>query len=147
MPNKIGIKAMCLFKNGDTYLFSRHTKPSTKETFFRPLGGSMEFQESSEETIRREIQEELGSDLRNIEFVDVLENFFEYKGKSHHEIIFIFKAELINQALYQTNPISFQEADLAEYQAEWLTLDDIDTHQFKLVPEGIRSCISKAYQH
>ena len=137
---------MCLFKHNDKFLFSRHHNLQTDEDFFRPLGGGMEFQELSVETIRREIKEELGAEIRDLVFVDVLENIFDYKGETLHQIIFIYKANFQDIMLYDTNPIYFQEDDLAEYQAEWLSLAYIQNHNFRLVPQGIEKAIQKAYQ-
>lgn len=146
MPNKeIKVKAMCLFMRENKFLFSRHKDNKSGENYYRPLGGGMEFQELSEDTIKREIQEELGAEIEDVEFVEVLENIFEYKGEPAHQIIFIYSANFVDETIYQTNPIPFLEADLSEHQAEWVDWEDIQEKELWLVPKGIKACIHKAY--
>ncbi|MGB0524964.1 MAG: NUDIX hydrolase [Flammeovirgaceae bacterium] len=146
MSKQIGVKAMCLFKHQDKLLFSSHVHAQSGTNYFRPLGGSLMFQETSADAIQRELQEELGAAITNLVFVDVLENIFEYKGELRHEIIFIYKADFEDQQFYETNPIHFQEDDLAHYQTQWISLTEIRTHSLRLVPEGIEQCIQKAYR-
>ena len=140
---QIIVKAMCLFMYEDKLLLSKHRHTETGKQYYRPLGGGMEFQETSEETIRREIQEELGTAICDLVFVDVLENIFEYKGEKAHQIIFIYRANFVDTTMYQKNPIPFLEADLAVHEAEWIGRKEIQ--ECWLVPDGIKTCIKKAY--
>lgn len=60
-------------------------------------GGRIEIGKSSEETVKREIQEELGKKIKIEKYITTIENFFEYEGKKYHEIYFLYKAEFKNE--------------------------------------------------
>lgn len=59
-------------------------------------GGGIQFLESSEEAIIREIKEETGLDIRVDEFVSTIENLFEKEGIKFHEIYFIYKGSFVD---------------------------------------------------
>lgn len=61
---------------------------SEKDDFWALPGGRVEFFETSEDTIPREIQEELGLDSSAVRLLWHVENFFEYIGKKLHPSIF-----------------------------------------------------------
>lgn len=67
---------------------------SEKDNFWALPGGRVEFFESSEDTIPREILEELGLDRTVVRLIWHVENFFEYIGKKFHEVSNYFLAEL-----------------------------------------------------
>ena len=50
--------ALCLFRHGSKVLVSDEVDPVSGERFHRPLGGGIEYGESSEEAVIREIREE-----------------------------------------------------------------------------------------
>jgi ADP-ribose pyrophosphatase YjhB (NUDIX family) len=60
------------------------------EAFWTLPGGRVEMGEASEETIRREMREELGVDVRVERLLWIVENFFEYDGKKCHELAFYY---------------------------------------------------------
>ena len=47
-------------------------------------GGRIEIGETSEQTIKREIQEELGKDIEILKYMATIENFFEMENKKYH---------------------------------------------------------------
>ena len=53
------------------------------------IGGRVEIGESSANTIKREIKEELGKDIEITGYISTIENFFEMKGSKYHEIEFV----------------------------------------------------------
>ena len=50
------------------------------QTFYRPLGGTIEFGEHGDETVRREFREEISADLTEVRYLGLLENIFTYEG-------------------------------------------------------------------
>src|SRR3989344_2264408 len=102
---KIKIKAMCIFRKNGKILVAKCFDKIKNEHFYRILGGSVKFSEISEIGIRREIQEELLSEIENLKLVDVIENLFTYEGSKGHEIVFLYTGDLARKELYTQNSI------------------------------------------
>ncbi len=98
---KIRVKAMCVVARGKTEVLAGLGRDEVKgEDFGRIIGGGVEFGETSEIALRREFQEELGSELLNVSFVKVIESIFVYKGNPMHEIVFLYTGDLADKSLY-----------------------------------------------
>ena len=67
-----------------------------KQTFYRCLGGGIEFLEKSSDALKREFKEEIGADITIKDFLGISENIFTYQGKKAHELIFFYSIELSN---------------------------------------------------
>jgi ADP-ribose pyrophosphatase YjhB (NUDIX family) len=80
-------------------LVSEDTNPAG-ELFQRPLGGHVEFGEYSEDTVYRELVEEIGQRLTGVDLLGVLENLFEWAGELQHEIVFVYEASFADAAAY-----------------------------------------------
>lgn len=132
MPNII-VKAMCLFRNGDKMLFSRGYDEVKKQRFLRPLGGHVEFGETGEETIQREMREELGCGVFDVKFLSVIENLFTYRGKQGHEIILAYEGRLVDKSLYQKSSFTFFEGEL-ETQVGWFSRADVEKEDIPIYP-------------
>lgn len=92
-------------------------------------GGRIETMEASEVALRREMREELGCDITIERLLWVVENFFEYEGKSAHEIGFyyLFSLPLDAPAYAARDPFTCLDAPDVIYRWEPLaTLADLD---------------------
>ena len=69
------------------------------------IGGRVEIGESSANTIKREIKEELGKDIEITGYISTIENFFEMKGSKYHEIMFVHKIEFTNLDKIEEYPL------------------------------------------
>ncbi len=132
--NRIRIKVMCVITDGNRVLAGHGRDNVKNEDFYRVLGGNMEFGETSEEGVRREIREELNSEIEDLKFLDVVENTFTYKGKPGHEIIFLFRGTLADKEIYKRAKIHIVE-DGYEFDAEWVLLKDVRAGRTRLYPE------------
>jgi 8-oxo-dGTP pyrophosphatase MutT (NUDIX family) len=121
---EIKVKAMCLFVHEGKTLVGKHHHESIGD-FYRVLGGMVEFYETSEAAVRREITEELGSEIENLEFLEVQENLFMYAGAERHEVDFLYKGDLVNKELYTKD--SIQILDHGD-SAVWLPIDEAKNH-------------------
>ena len=85
---KIVIKALCIIEQGRKLLLCKSYDNVKKEIFFRFVGGTVNFGEKSEEALRREIKEELNSEIENLKFIIVIENIFTYEGGKNMKFVF-----------------------------------------------------------
>ena len=60
------------------------------DDFWALPGGRGELLEPAMDTLRREMQEELGIAVEVVRLLWAVENFFEYQGRRHHELGFYF---------------------------------------------------------
>lgn len=134
--NAIRPLAVCIIKHNGKLLAGIGRDSIKKETFYRLLGGGIEFGEKGEEALRREFVEELGTDLENVKFVTTLENIFIYEGKKGHEIVMVFEADLVNKELYMTNNIPILDSKEGG-EAIWESINDYKNKKLILYPGGI----------
>lgn len=131
--NSIVVKAMVVVRNNEKLLFSRGYDCVKKQPFLRPLGGHVEFGETGEETIRREMQEELGCGVESVKFLSVIENLFTYNGKQGHEIVLVYEGKLTDESLYKKEQFTFMEGD-RKAEAGWFSKMDIEREKLPLYP-------------
>jgi 8-oxo-dGTP pyrophosphatase MutT (NUDIX family) len=134
--------AICLFRNENRILVSEGFDTVKQSYYYRPLGGGIEYGEESEAAVLREIQEEVGVAVENVQSVGVIENIFTYEGKQGHEIVFVFDAEFSDKSLYELDEICCyeQEANI-RFKAKWWSLDEIQENGSRLVPKDLANLL------
>lgn len=70
-----------LIRRGDEILVEAGRDEAKGETFFRLLGGTIEFGERGADALRRELLEELGAEVDVGRHLATLENLFTYEGE------------------------------------------------------------------
>ncbi len=135
--------AICLFRNGNRILVSEGFDTVKQNYYYRPLGGGIEYGESSKAAVAREIGEELGVKIENVQLLDVLENIFIYEGQQGHEIVFVFDADFADKSLYKLDEIDGyeQEANVT-FKAIWKSLNEIEKSGGRLVPESLEKLLN-----
>ncbi len=83
---RFSFRAVGIMFNGAHVLLHR----GEHETFWSLPGGRVELLEPAQETIQREMLEELNVKVTVERLVWVVENFFELNQKSYHEVAFFF---------------------------------------------------------
>ena len=144
MPNqKIRPIAICIFsKNNKILVFEGYDKVKN-QTFYRPLGGGIEFGEHSSETIVREIREEIDAEISNVNLLGTFENIFTLNGKPEHEIVLVYKAELCDTKLYEQQQFEIIEENGSRSTAFWKPIDFFNEGLAPLYPNGLISLIEK----
>jgi len=68
-PGQIRPIVVSVFRDGDRIFLAQYHDPSSGERFYRPLGGAIAFGEHSRECIVREIREEMGTEITDLNYV------------------------------------------------------------------------------
>lgn len=137
--NQIRPIAICVFLRENKILVTEGRDPVKVETFYRPLGGGIEFGESSEETVRREIMEEIDVEVddESLRYLGALENIFMFNGSPGHEIVLVYDGGLKEPEWYQQAVIWGKEANGEDIRSVWKDLDEFITGKSILYPTGL----------
>jgi len=135
--NQIRPIALCVFLNKDRILVFEGHDPVKGETFYRPLGGGIEFGEKSEDAVRRELKEEINVDVGEIRYLGTVENIFIFNGNPYHEIVLIYDGILMESGLYDQAVITGKEANGDDIRAMWKSLEEFESGESILYPPGL----------
>jgi ADP-ribose pyrophosphatase YjhB (NUDIX family) len=107
------------------------------DSFWTLPGGRVEFDESAQTGLIRELQEELEVVATVERLLWVVENFFSYEAQPYHELAFYFLATLpSDSALYATTrPFQGQEPGI-RLIFQWYPL--VELHTLDLYPSFLR---------
>ncbi|MGW4522826.1 NUDIX hydrolase [Amycolatopsis sp. NPDC004378] len=109
------------------------------ETYYRPLGGGVEFGERSEDALAREFREELEAEIRVGERLGVLENVFTWRGRPGHEIAFVYHAEFVDAGFYAREEMKILDDPAT---ARWVDVEDFRDGSKILYPDGLTRLLS-----
>jgi len=137
--NRIRPLAICVFRTRDCILVAESYDPVKDEHFYRPLGGGIEFGESSSETVCRELKEEIGVEVESesLRYLGAVENIFNFNGKPGHEIVLIYDGNLKEQELYNQAVILGKEANGEDIRAVWKNIHEFGEGKAILYPTGL----------
>jgi len=117
--NKIRPTALLVaVKNNKILVIAGHDYHKN-ENFYRLIGGGIEFGETGVEAIKREVREEINAEIKNVNYLGIIENIFNYEGESWHEIILVYKAEFKNKNIYKKSEIKILDSRHPQ-KAYWL---------------------------
>jgi len=133
---KIRPIAICVCRDGDRILVAEGRDSKKNQTFYRPLGGTIEFGERGEATVTRELMEEIGATLTNVHYLGMLENIFVYEGRRGHEIVLVYDGKLTDCSFYQKEVIQGDELG-QKFSAVWMRLDDFGDGRPSVYPDGL----------
>ncbi|MGE7883288.1 NUDIX hydrolase [Bacillus sp. NPDC094077] len=112
------------------------------ETYYRPLGGSIELGEKSADTVIREFKEELHVEIEITNYLGCLENIFHLGEKMGHEIIQLYSLRLLDTSLYEIEILNIQDEQTMSY-AKWIPIPAFIQKEKVLYPDGILKYIQK----
>ncbi len=121
-------------------LFQKATVNPEAIFWFLP-GGRAELGESSEETLKREMREEMGVEITIERPVYIVENFFGDEAKYHHElgVYFLMTFPPDSYLYHEQGPFIHEENDELPLIFEWLPLDQLE--QLPVQPKFFRSAL------
>ncbi len=134
--SRIRALAICILREGDRLLLHEGVDPVRGIRFGRPLGGGIEFGEHSRDAVVREIREELGAEITDVELLGIMESIYVYEGAPGHEIVFVYSGRFVDESLYERASLTVTEGK-RQFEAYWRSPQDLKEQSILLVPEGI----------
>ncbi len=113
---------------------------NVNESYHALLGGRVELGESSEDTVKREILEELGKEVEITGYCCTIENFFNFRDSEYHEIMFVHFAEFIDEDDKKIEETLKNIEGREELEYRWLDLDKITEYEIR--PDVMRKVLS-----
>ncbi len=128
--------AICVFHRDGRILVNEAVDNVARTRYFRPLGGGIEFGERAISAAEREIREELGAEITELQLLGTLENIFTHQGQPGHEIVFVFDGRFRNEALYSKSHLEGRESSGEPLKAVWRTRSGFSASS-PLYPNGL----------
>lgn len=104
------------------------------QTFYRCLGGGIEFLEKSIDALKREFQEEINIDIVIKDFLGISENIFTYKGKNAHELVLYYNIDILDKDYKEEYIVT---DDNGQSKAVWINIDEFKNGNKILYPEEV----------
>jgi ADP-ribose pyrophosphatase YjhB (NUDIX family) len=133
--NEIRVIAVCVFRHDDKILVCEYFDQGRDTPFYRLLGGAVEFGETTQQSIKREIKEEIDKAIANLKLLTILENIFTLEGETGHEIVYIYEGHFADEAAYQRESFVVHEEG-ETLKASWQPLSFFNDYH-RLVPEAL----------
>ncbi|WP_413164324.1 NUDIX hydrolase [Capilliphycus salinus ALCB114379] len=141
MSTKIRVLALGLIQDKNRLFLSQGYDSVKQETFYRAMGGGVDFGEHSRQALQREFFEEIQATLTNIQYLGCLESLFVHNDKPGHEIIQLYQCDFADPKFYQIEQLTFNEGK-REKTALWVPFERILSGELTLYPEGfIEYCL------
>ncbi len=131
---EIRVLALGLIRDCDRIFISEGYDPIKEQTFYRAMGGGVDFGETSLAALKREFEEEIQAELTNIRYLGCLENIFTFNGQPGHEIIQLYECDFVDPNFYQLEKLVFAEGE-RQKTALWVDINRFKSGELKLVPE------------
>lgn len=143
--SRIRVLALCIFRRGDYIFVAEGYDALRKQQFFRPIGGGVEFGESAENALAREVMEEINAPVKDVRYIGMLENIFEYEGQPGHEICILFDGAFV-ESFRNADDYVVQGSDDDDvlYTARWMKVADFTLPESPpLYPDGLLELIAR----
>lgn len=127
MTEHIRVKAMLIAPNSDFTAHAVALLPATAENpegYHRLVGGGVEPGETHREALLREVREELGAEVRDLQYLGCVESIFTINGATGHEVVFVHCGRLDPEPA--PTGAHLVEADGAAYPVVWRSLNEAE---------------------
>lgn len=138
----LNCRAAAIIEHDGKILFHKNKA----DDYYALIGGRVKINESSDNTIKREILEELGKEIELTGYIGTVENFFIHKDKKYHEIMFIHKAEFVNDEDKKITE-TMQNIEVEELERgahiEYVWLDVKNLNNYNVRPKVVKEVLCK----
>jgi len=104
------------------------------QTFYRCLGGGIEFLEKSTDALKREFKEEINIDIVIKDFLGISENIFTYEGKNAHELVFYYNINILTEDYKEEYIVT---DDNGQSKAVWIDINEFKNGNKILYPQEV----------
>jgi 8-oxo-dGTP pyrophosphatase MutT (NUDIX family) len=111
-------------------------------TYYRPIGGTIEFGERSNETLIREFREELGVEVVIRRYISCIENIYQIDENVGHEITQIYLVDFKDKNSYQNEYFTVVEQNKIT-RAKWVSKEEIFSGDKVLYPNGLTELLKR----
>jgi ADP-ribose pyrophosphatase YjhB (NUDIX family) len=133
--------ACAVIRNGDRILVWDDLNPVTGEVVAVPLAGGIEFGETGEAAIRRELMEEIGAAASAVRYLGTIEDIFDWNGQKRHELHLVYEVEPADARLLELDEVDVDDEG-EKYVARWRPLGEFHAGA-RLVPDGLLALIER----
>lgn len=112
--------------------------------YYRPIGGTIELGEKSDETLIREFHEELDVEIIINRYISCLENIFRIDNNIGHELIQMYLVDFNDEKLYQKENFTVSEGNKVTV-AKWVSKDEVISGEKVLYPNGLKDLLKKIF--
>ena len=105
-----------------------------KQTFYRCLGGGIEFLEKSTDALKREFKEEINIDIVIKDLLGISENIFTYEGKNAHELVFYYNINILGKDYKEEYVVT---DDNGQTKAVWIYINEFKNGNKILYPQEV----------
>lgn len=96
-----------------------------KDDFYAFPGGRVEMFEATENTIVREMNEELGINVSVNRLLWICEHFFNHNNNNYHEICFYYLIECNDNSIINKGDLFYITEGKNEFEFKWVDIKDI----------------------
>jgi ADP-ribose pyrophosphatase YjhB (NUDIX family) len=140
-PPQIRTLAVAVCMDGDRALVECGRDRVAGRSYYRAIGGGVEFGERAAEAVAREWREELGLTLTELRPLGVLENLFSYEGRPGHEIVFAYRGRVVEARAYAQDAFTSVDPSGLRHEAVWVPLDALRQGTVPLYPDGLTALL------
>ena len=129
--------ALALLLYRDHLLCAEGFDAVKQQRFYRPLGGGVEFGETTAAAVIRELREETGMAVEVRANLGAVENLYTYQGAPGHEVVFELVCRIApGSEPPGLGPLTCHE-ESAPFTARWLPLAEVLAGTHRVYPEGL----------
>ncbi len=123
----VSAHAIIFDKDRKNILLTKRAAPP-KQFYWFPAGGAINLGETVEEGVKREIIEETGVKIKNLQFVDYIDGITLDKNEKveYHYVVFMFVAD------YKEGVV---EANDDALEVQWMSIEDIKSDSIQVPAE------------
>ena len=135
--NLIRVKVLAWIEYQEQLFVVRMHDSVKGDDYYRPIGGSVEFGETTRAALLREVQEELCTDMRITGEPLVLENIFTCDGVKGHEIYYVYPCAFTDTRFLERKSYPLVEDSGEVFVCLWVEVRRFLNGSLRLVPEAL----------